>query len=182
MNISPNSPKRRRRNFAAAAIQTTPRSLLALVLSGACIFSLVVDFPVPAAANAVPAPPADKTKKFKPDPALKNLPITELNADEAVLHALNRLAYGPRPGDVERVKQMGLSKWIEQQLNPNSIDDRALQARLENYPTLAMSAAQLMKEYPQPKQAEKQAAKAQAAQLTRSDAAAAVIARGSQTS
>lgn len=39
-----------------------------------------------------------------------HLPITELTEDQAILHALNRLAYGPRPGDVERVRQMGLEK------------------------------------------------------------------------
>ncbi len=140
-----------------ATLRTTPKSLLALILSIACVLSLGVDVPALSAAA-----PSDKSKKNKQDPTLKGLPITELNADEAVLHALNRLAYGPRPGDVERVKQMGLAKWIDQQLNPNSIDDRALQARLENYPTLAMSTTKLIEEYPQPKQAEKQAAKLQA--------------------
>ncbi len=96
---------------------------------------------------------------------MKGLPITELTADEAILHAMNRLAYGPRPGDVERVRQMGLSKWIDQQLTPNSIDDKAVNARLENLPTLSMSSARLIEEYPQPKQAVIQAAK-------RADAAA----------
>ena len=82
---------------------------------------------------------------------LKGLPITELSTDEAIHHALNRLAYGPRPGDVERVKQMGLAKWIDQQLNPKSIDDKAVvEARLNVYPTLTMTSAQLMAEYPNP--------------------------------
>ena len=80
--------------------------------------------------------PRCKDKKQKQDPALKGLPITELSPDEAILHALNRLAYGPRPGDIDRVRQMGLAKWIDQQLNPNSIDDKAVDARLENYPDL----------------------------------------------
>ena len=53
---------------------------------------------------------------------------------EAIQHALNRLAYGPRPGDLERVQQLGLSKWIEQQLHPDAIDDTALQARLPQQP------------------------------------------------
>jgi len=53
------------------------------------------------------AAPAAADKKEKPDPSLKNLPITELSAEEAIQHALNRLAYGPRPGDVDRIKQMG---------------------------------------------------------------------------
>ncbi|MFZ0434272.1 MAG: DUF1800 family protein, partial [Candidatus Acidiferrales bacterium] len=55
-------------------------------------------------------------KKFK-----GGLPITELTEDEAILHALNRLGYGPRPGDVNRIRQMGLAKWVDQQLDPQSI-------------------------------------------------------------
>src|SRR5438874_1565346 len=105
--------------FRFPSIAATPRSLLALVLSLSCV-PWGVD--LPAGATTLPA---SKEKKQKPDPALKGLPITELSPDEAILHALNRLAYGPRPGDVERVRQMGLAKWIEQQLNPNSIDERA---------------------------------------------------------
>src|SRR5260370_40642169 len=101
------------------AISKTPRSFLAAILSAACILSLTVELPGSA---AIPA--AARDKKHKTDPALKGLPITELNADEAILHALNRLSYGPRPGDVERVRQLGLAKWIEQQLNPTPIDDR----------------------------------------------------------
>jgi len=101
------------------------------------------------------AAPAAADTKEKPDPSLKNLPITELSAEEAIQHALNRLAYGPRPGDVERIKQMGLAKWIDQQLNPNSIDEKAVEARLENYPTLRMSTTKLLAQYPQPKQAAK---------------------------
>ncbi len=161
----------------SASISTAPRSFLAAVLSVACVFSIGMDLPSLAA-----KPAAAKNKKPKPDPALKNLPITELSADEAILHALNRLAYGPRPGDVERVRQMGLAKWIDQQLNPNSIDDKALDARLENYPTLKMSSAKLIEEYPKPKQEEKQAAKRAQAQMeqqqqTRSDAAAAIVSK-----
>src|SRR5262249_9024135 len=98
--------------------------------------------------------------------------------DEAILHALNRLAYGPRPGDIERVRQMGLAKWIDQQLNPNSIDDRAVEARLDAYPTLKMSSQQLLAEYPRQKQAEKKAAGTQ----TRSDAATAVVAQDMRAS
>src|SRR6266436_5671682 len=111
-------------------ISATPRSILAAVPSFACAFSLTLEL---SASAAIPA--AAKNKKPKQDPSLKGLPITELTADEAILHALNRFAYGPRPGEVERVRQMGLAKWIDQQLNPNSIDDKAMEARLQNYPT-----------------------------------------------
>src|SRR6266852_6059483 len=162
------------------AISATPRSILAATLSLANVLSFTVDLP---ASAAIPA--AAKDKKSKTDPALKGLPITELSPDEAILHALNRLAYGPRPGDVERVRQMGLAKWIEQQLNPNAIDDKTMEARLQEYPTLRMSTAKLIDEYPQPKQVEKQAekqaqARAQRSQ-SRSDAAAAVVQKDMQT-
>jgi uncharacterized protein (DUF1800 family) len=158
-------------------ILATAKSFLAIGLSVACVLTVGVDLPL----VAVAAAPAND-KKHKQDPALKGLPITELSADEAILHALNRLTYGPRPGDVERVRQMGLAKWIDQQLNPNSIDDRALEARLENYPTLRMPSAKLIAEYPQPKPAEKQAPQqAQSAQQGRSDTAAATIAHNMQS-
>ncbi len=90
-----------------------------------------------------------------PSGPLQGLPISDLNESEAILHALNRLTYGPRPGDLEAVRQMGLAKWIDQQLNPDSIDDSAMQARLQKYPTLQMSSAKLYNEFPQPQQAAK---------------------------
>src|SRR3979411_2138279 len=103
-------------------ITAMTRSFLATVLSLALMFSLGFDV---SAAAATPA--AAKDKKSKQDPSLKGLPISELSADEAILHALNRLAYGPRPGDVERVRQMGLATWIEQQLRRNSIDEQQIE-------------------------------------------------------
>jgi uncharacterized protein (DUF1800 family) len=88
------------------------------------------------------------SKKFK-----GNFPITELTEDQAILHAINRLAYGPRPGDVERVREMGLEKWIDQQLHPEKIDDSALLDRLdEKYTTLKMSSKELLELFPTPAQ------------------------------
>src|SRR5258708_7880585 len=132
-------------------VRVGSRSILSCFLSFSTFLAVGVDVPAAAAAD----------KKPKQDPLLKGLPITELTADEAILHALNRLAYGPRPGDIERIKQIGLAKWIYQQLNPNSINDSAVEARLEIYPTLKMHTAQLLSEYPNPKQAAKQELKAQ---------------------
>jgi len=100
----------------------------------------------------------DSSASLKLDKKFKGkLPITELTEDEATLHALNRLGYGPRPGDVARVEQMGLEKWIDQQLDPDSIDDSALDQRLEKYPTLAMSSQQLLEQFPPLALAAKQA-------------------------
>jgi uncharacterized protein (DUF1800 family) len=104
----------------------------------------------PKTSNASSA--AASNKKFK-----GHLPITELTEDQAIVHALNRLAYGPRPGDIERVRQMGLEKWIDQQLHPQSIDDSSLDRRMEKYPTLMMSSKGLLDEFPPPNQAAKAA-------------------------
>ena len=93
----------------------------------------------------------DKKKAASTTAALRGLPTADLTQDEAIAHALNRLGYGPRPGDIERVKQMGLAKWIDQQLHPESIDDAALDARLARFPTLGMTSAQLEDKFPQPK-------------------------------
>jgi len=155
-----------------AAIAWTPKRLLALVLTISCIATLVVDV------EALAALPANN-KNQSQDPVLKGLPVTELSAEEAIQHALNRLAYGPRPGDAGRIQQMGLAKWIDQQLNPKSIEDHAVEARLSGYPTLGMSTAQLLAEYPNPRQAAKQENKqqptqAQIAQKQADDAIAAM--------
>ena len=56
---------------------------------------------------------------------------TPLAGDQRVIHALNRLSFGPRPGDVAAVKKAGLNRWIEAQLNPGSIDDSALEKELK---------------------------------------------------
>src|SRR5271169_1045660 len=153
-----------RRNLALTAVERasgTPRprksyvsyttqALVALVLTISSISTQVLDVPALAANFS-------KDKKKNQDPVLKGLPVTELSTEEAIQHALNRLAYGPRPGDMERIRQMGLAKWIDLQLNPKSIDDNGVEVRLNIYPTLTMKTSQLMTDYPNPKQAAKQA-------------------------
>src|SRR6266446_1272769 len=92
----------------------------------------------------------DKSKAANSSKTLNGLPIQDLTDDEAILQALNRLGFGPKPGDLERVKAMGLQKWIDQQLHPESISDAALDARLDRFPTLKMSSTKLLDEFPQP--------------------------------
>src|SRR5690242_13473743 len=72
-------------------------------------------------------------KKEKRNPA-----TIQMDEQKRALHALNRLAFGPRPGDLERVTAMGVDKWIDQQLHPDKIDDHALDARLAPFRTLRM--------------------------------------------
>jgi len=95
----------------------------------------------PAVTQAAPEPP----------PAVRvTLPKTALSEDEQIMHALNRLAYGPRPGDVERVRAMGLSRWIERQLEPGRISDERAESALKAFPTLAMPVPELVRGYPEP--------------------------------
>jgi uncharacterized protein (DUF1800 family) len=79
------------------------------------------------------------------------LPKTDWPASKQALHALNRLAYGPRPGELERVAEGGVARWIGAQLRPASVRDAAVEAKLSKLPALAMSIEELHDTYPQPK-------------------------------
>lgn len=73
----------------------------------------------------------------------------KLNKDQRVDHALNRLAFGARPGDLELVKKRGLDRWIDDQLHPERLRNSALLAeRLKTLPTLSLSIAQVAEQYP----------------------------------
>jgi uncharacterized protein (DUF1800 family) len=67
--------------------------------------------------------------------------------DRAVLHVLNRLGFGPTAGDVERVKRLGISAYIEQQLHPERLPDGAMRERLATFQTLNKSTRELSQDY-----------------------------------
>src|SRR5437016_9975066 len=67
-----------------------------------------------------------------------------------ILHVLNRVGFGPRPGDVERVRAVGLEAWIDRQLHPETIDDRATERALAELASLRMSISEALREYPRP--------------------------------
>ncbi|MDE3105252.1 MAG: DUF1800 domain-containing protein [Acidobacteriota bacterium] len=74
----------------------------------------------------------------------------QLTGQQRVLHALDRLTFGPRPGDVAAVTAMGLDRWFEQQLHPESIDDSALRVRMAEYPAMQLRQDQLLDRFPTP--------------------------------
>lgn len=74
----------------------------------------------------------------------------EMQGDERAIHALNRLTFGPRPGDFATIQSMGIKNWFERQLNPSSIDDSKLDARLLDYPAVGLPLAELQRRYPSP--------------------------------
>jgi uncharacterized protein (DUF1800 family) len=111
------------------------RTALAFAL---CV--LMVDQPLMAAgSNDKRGPTAQATKEGGPG---------QTRGENRVLHALNRLTFGPRPGDVAAVEAMGLTTWFEMQLNPQQIDDSALEARLAQFPAMQLSQQELMERYP----------------------------------
>ncbi len=71
-----------------------------------------------------------------------------LTENQKILHVLNRLGFGARPGDVERVKTLGLNKYIEQQLNLSSIDDSLAESKVKNLDVLKMSNDEIFAKYP----------------------------------
>src|ERR1700719_82960 len=80
---------------------------------------------------------------FPLGPARSDSVSLPLDEQRKILHASNRLSFGGRPGDVERIKAIGLDRWIAEQLQPESIDDHELEARLGALRTLRMSVAEL---------------------------------------
>src|ERR1700677_1508090 len=96
---------------------------------------------LPAAAKPKKPKPADDDKLFQ----------KKLSKDDQILHALDSLTFGPRPGDVARVKKIGLKKWIFEQLHPDRMDENpVLQARLQALESLRMTPLEAVQHYPPP--------------------------------
>ena len=70
------------------------------------------------------------------------------NEQKRAVQALNRLTFGPRPGDVQQVMAMGVDHWIDLQLHPEKIPDSAIEARLAPFRTLRMSSQEIVEEFP----------------------------------
>jgi uncharacterized protein (DUF1800 family) len=95
------------------------------------------------------APAASQHVARAPEPAMV-AEAREQTADQQVRHVLNRLAFGARPGDVERVRAVGVDRWIAMQLQPSRIQDTATERIVAALPTLAMSSRELLARYPTP--------------------------------
>src|SRR6516225_6627883 len=80
--------------------------------------------------------------------------------DKTILHVLNRIGFGARPGDIDRVRQIGLATYIDQQLHPERVPDAQLAARLSEYETLNKNSREIAQEYYLPAQMARQRAQA----------------------
>ena len=70
--------------------------------------------------------------------------------DRAIAHVLSRIGFGARPGDVEKVRAVGLARYIDQQLHPERVPDEAMAARLASFPSLKMSSREIAETYERP--------------------------------
>src|SRR6476620_1394378 len=70
--------------------------------------------------------------------------------EKAIVHVLNRIAFGPRPGDVERVRATGIERYLDQQLHPQRVADPGMVARLNDLASVGMSSRDIAREYELP--------------------------------
>src|SRR5215469_7016456 len=88
----------------------------------------------------------DKKSKHKTSDATTT--AASMDDDKRIIHALNRFTFGLRPGEVERVRAMGLDQWFDEQLHPDRINDSAVEARLDQFRTLKMSTRDMVQNFP----------------------------------
>jgi uncharacterized protein (DUF1800 family) len=104
------------------------------------------------ACSATPTPDSTPQAMAMPASIGSNAP-REQTADEQIAHVLSRLTFGARPGDVARIRAMGVDAFIAQQLHPERISDARLDAWLGQLETLDLSFNELQKLYPRPAEA-----------------------------
>ncbi len=114
------------------------KSALALVLCGTLCTPAPFGYGQEPAASTQPPRHAHR-------PAYQS---AQLQGNERILQALNRFTFGPRPGDVDDVRAIGLDAWFEKQLHPTTIDETDLNARLAQYPAMQWSVADLIYRIP----------------------------------
>jgi uncharacterized protein (DUF1800 family) len=74
----------------------------------------------------------------------------KLTEEQKIIHVLNRLGFGARPGDIEKVKAIGLQKYIDQQLSPSTINDAVAESKVKNLEVFGMTTAEVFEKYPNP--------------------------------
>jgi uncharacterized protein (DUF1800 family) len=95
-------------------------------------------------AQSAPASPAQPDQAANKPSHRAAYQSGQLQGDERILHALNRFTFGPRPGDLEAVRAMGLEAWFNQQLHPATLDETDLDGRLAQFPAMQWSTQDLI--------------------------------------
>ena len=105
-------------------------------------------------AGGNPAPAGQAESMPKAAPVAAAFPEADT---AAALHLLNRLTFGPRPGDIGAVQRIGIQRWLDQQLDPARLDDPAQAQVRQRYPAAFLSPPEFYREYPPPQLARRQA-------------------------
>jgi uncharacterized protein (DUF1800 family) len=127
---------------------------LALIKSALiCCLLRVLATPNYAIAEQPAAAPPPRKSAAEPTPATPpkhavGKTTGKLTEEQRALHALNRLTFGPRPGDLQKVMDTEVNDWIEQQLHPEEINDSTLDGKLGPLRTLRMSTRDLVQTFP----------------------------------
>jgi uncharacterized protein (DUF1800 family) len=100
------------------------------------------------AAPAAVDPPAAPDRSPAPAATRPAYHPGQIEGDDRILHALNRFTFGPRPGDLESVRALGLDRWFDQQLHPAAIEQLEMNARLAQYPAMQLSSEELLYRMP----------------------------------
>src|SRR5215475_4814683 len=113
-------------------------------ISALMAFLLAFGSPVGAAQDA-------KSQKQKgAQAAPQSAAAKKLTEEQKVAHLLDRVTFGARPGDVERVMKLGWEKYLDDQLHPQRISDQVAEERLKNIESIHLSSAELARSYPPP--------------------------------
>src|SRR6266404_2544974 len=116
--------------------------------------------------------PAQKSgAKTPPKTVIARSDVRELPADQQIIQPLNRLMFGAKPGDILKVRAIGLDKWIDQQLEPEKINDDAMNVFVANYSALNQNQNDLLNKYADQQRARQQVRR-ERADTTRAMAAA----------
>jgi uncharacterized protein (DUF1800 family) len=115
---------------------------LAILLCWSLAFPAPLGLAQEATASAAALPSDTETI---PNPPRRQAYRSDLiQGDDRILQALNRFTFGPKPGDLEAVRKMGLENWFDEQLHPGSLDEKDLNAKLGNYPAMQWTPEDLM--------------------------------------
>ncbi|MGA7077553.1 MAG: DUF1800 domain-containing protein [Terriglobales bacterium] len=124
----------------------------AALINAALVCCLLPIFAAPPALAQQPTSSAATHKSAADSPHAttpkRTLPAAKLTEEQRALHALNRLTFGPRPGDLQKVMNTDVNDWIEQQLHPEEISDSVLDGKLGAFRTLRMSTRDLVQIFP----------------------------------
>jgi len=118
-----------------------------VVLRGALSLLLLSSFLPPGWAKARKI----KQIKAKVNPAAYVAFSQKLEKEDRLHHALDRLTFGPRPGDFARIQSLGLNKWLDAELHPEKVPESPLlQTDLAPYESLRLNIHETYVRYPAP--------------------------------